>query len=132
MAPKDGSATLMILLLMIGITIMAMTALKSSIALYELALERMEYVRQKKAMEAVVLYGIATTRQAYHQAPEEHTYEFATWPPPHGTYQSMVTIVPQDKEWKVMAKLFQNGKVLDVVELVVKNENSLINKKGYV
>lgn len=113
----NGSATIMILLLMVGITIMAMTALKSTIALYELALERTEHVRQEKALEALVLYGIAAG-YAMKEEPAERTYEFAAWPPPQGTYQGMVTILPQENEWKIVAKLLQHGKELCVAEKV--------------
>ncbi len=120
MVPRNGSATVMILLLMIGMTIMAMTALKSTIAFYELALERMEHVRQEKALEALALYGIAAIYREKEEG-EEKTYTFATWPPPNGLYQGIVTILMQKNEGKVKAKLLEKDRVVGMTELLVAN-----------
>lgn len=111
----------MILLVMTGITIIAITAFKSTILFYEFALERTHHIRQERALEALVFYGITA---GYTQKEAVQEYTFAVWPPPKGIYQGTITLIAQEKEWKITAQLFQEKKLLDTIVCQVAVEDT--------
>ncbi len=121
MERSRGSATLMILLLMVGVTILVLTALKSTIALYELSLERMKYVQAQKAGDALTLYGIAAA-YAQREMPHETTHTFAAWPPPAGSYEGKVTVTPGAAQWRIAATLTQHTKTVYTAICIVAGE----------
>lgn len=111
----------MLLLCIIGITIIALTSLKSTLAFYELALARMIHMQQKSAGQALALYGI--TLCYANQKKEEPDYTFTQWPPFTDIYQGKVIIVPAKEGWDIQTELYTDTKLLykTQYEIVVTN-----------
>ncbi len=117
---REGSAIVMILLVITGIMLIATAALKSTMFLYDLALERVEHVRQMQALQALTHYAIAVS-WSRRDSKDDHQYteSLAKWPTQKGKYQAQFTINSGDKTNTIKTQLLHKNNVICAIQCIV-------------
>lgn len=101
---QSGSASLMIMLCMVGMTIVLLTSLKSTIAFYELAFARTTHMQYKSAGQALTNYGRALWYVAK-ESPFTRSLKI-------GPYEGTIRMQPQGKDWEILAQLYADNKLV--------------------
>ena len=109
---RNGSIIVMVLMIGTFIMVVASVALRSGTLLYELALDRVTYLKQLHAAQALAYYGIAYCKMRKEEKRESHSLSFAHWPLPSGPYEGSITIEPIKKGYIVAAILLRQNEEL--------------------
>ena len=113
---RSGSAVVLVLILSTFIMVIATVSLRSGTLLYELALDRVAYLKQLRAAQALAFYGIAYCKTIRGSKPQSHSLSFDHWPPPNGPYEGEIVIEQTKKGFMVGATLSKQGEGLNYIQ----------------
>lgn len=117
---QPGSVLVLILMFCVGIMVMALVALRSGTVLLEMVHDRITWIKQMRATQALVYYGIADLRRRKHN--RSFTSIIASWPPSEENSQGKVHAAACAKGYHITGILVREGRKQCVMQATIEQE----------